>query len=196
MPEISAGARRVAFIFAAALSLAAGAAAAQQAPGWVVNKAQSELGFDSKASGQEFHGKFQRWDADIHFDPKALAASKVVVTVETGSMVSGDDQRDQTAQGEDWFAAAMFPKATFTSKSFKDLGGGKYEADGDLTMRGMTQSVALPFTLTITGDDAKMQGEVTLDRSQYGVGQGEYGSSETVPFEVKVKVDLSATRAK
>ncbi len=56
--------------------------------------------------------------------------------------------------------------------------------------------MALPFTLAITGDVAKLTGETTVDRSQFGVGQGDYGSPDTVPFEVKIKVDLTATRAK
>jgi polyisoprenoid-binding protein YceI len=195
MPDIPAGARRAVLVFAVALSLAAGAAA-QEAPKWVVDQAHSELGFDSRVEGQDFHGHFERWDADIRFDPKALAASKVVVSVETGSMVSGDDQRDQTAQGDEWFSSAVFPKATFTSKSFQDLGGGKYEADGDLTIRGKTQAVALPFSLQISGDQAKMTGQATVDRSLFGVGQGDYGRADTVPLQVTIKVDLSATRAK
>ncbi len=196
MFKTSAGAGRAIFALAAALSLAAGCAAAQEAPRWVVDQARSQLGFSSQVEGQGFDGHFQRWDADIRFDPKALAASKVVVTVETGSMVSGDVQRDQSAQSSEWFAAAMFPKATFATRSFKDLGGGKYEADGDLTIRGMTQPVALPFSLDITGDRAKLIGQTTVDRSLFGVGQGDYGGPDTVPLAVTVKVDLIATRAK
>ena len=189
-------ARRAALGLAAALILVAGAAVAQEAPHWVVDPAHSELGFDSTVEGQAFHGHFQRWDADIHFDPKALDASKVVVNVETGSIASGDDQRDQTAQSAEWFSSAVFPKATFTSRSFKDLGGGKYEADGDLTIRGKSLPLALPFALTITGDQAKMTGQVTIDRSTFGVGTGDYGGADTVPLEVAVKVDLVANRAK
>jgi polyisoprenoid-binding protein YceI len=187
--------RRLALALAA-LTLSAGVAAAQEAPKWTVDPARSHLLVEATAEGQAFEGHFQRWDADIHFDPKALGASKVVVSVETASFASGDDQRDSSAQSEDWFASAMFPKATFTTKSFKDLGGGKYEADGDLTIRGMTQPVALPFTLDINGDEAKLDGETKIDRSAFGVGQGENGSSDTVPFDVTVKVDLVATRAK
>jgi polyisoprenoid-binding protein YceI len=180
----------------AALGLAAGAARAQEATHWVVDQAKSELGFDSQVEGQAFHGHFQRWDADIHFDPKALGASKVVVNVQTGSIVSGDDQRDQTAQSGEWFATAMFPKATFTSTSFKDLGGGKYEADGDLVIRGKSVPVALPFSLDISGDTAKMSGQATIDRSNFGVGTGDYGGADTVPLEVSIKVELTATRGK
>jgi polyisoprenoid-binding protein YceI len=187
---------RRALALAAALSLTAGAAAAQTAPKWVVDPAHSALGFESTVEGQGFEGRFKSWDADIRFDPKALAASRVVVTVETGSIVSGDAQRDQTAQTGEWFASAMFPKATFTTTSIKDLGGGKYEAAGNLTIRDKTQPVSFPFALDITGDQAKLTGETTVDRSLFGVGQGDYGGPDTVPLEVKVKVELTASRAK
>jgi polyisoprenoid-binding protein YceI len=190
------GAKRAIVVVASALSLAASAAAAQTAPKWVIDPAHSQLVFESSAEGASFEGRFQTWDADIRFDPKQLGQSKVVVTVDTDSAVTGDTSRDQTAHGSDWFSAAMFPKATFTTKSFKDLGGGKYEADGDLSIRGVSQPVSLPFTLTINGEQASMTGETTLDRTLFGVGQGEYGSADIVPFEVKVQVSIQAALAK
>jgi polyisoprenoid-binding protein YceI len=181
---------------AAALCLAATGAAAQTAPKWNVDPAHSQIGFTTTAEGSEFEGHFDKWDADIRFDPKNLAQSKVVVTVDTGSAQTGDTSRDQTAQGSDWFSSMMFPKATFAAQTFKDLGGGKYEADGDLTIRGVTKPMVLPFTLAITGDQATMSSDTTVDRSLFGLGQGEYGGADIVPFEVKVKVVVQATMAK
>ena len=190
------GAMGAGLALAAAMSLVATGASAQTAPKWVVDHAQSQLLFDSQAEGAAFEGHFDDWDADIRFDPKALGQSKVSVTVATGSAVTGDSSRDQTAHGADWFASVMFPKATFTTRTIKDLGGGKYEADGDLAIKGVTQPLALPFTLTIAGDTATMTGEATVDRSRFGVGQGDYGGADTVPLSVTVKVVLAAHLAK
>lgn len=194
MFEISNRAWRGALIAVAAL--AATGAAAQAAPKWVVDQTHSTLGFESQAMGEAVQGGFQRWEADIRFDPKQLAQSSVVVTIQTGSAFTGDADHDKTALGSDWLATAMFPTATFQSRSFKDLGGGHYEADGDLTMRGVSKPLALPFTLTITGDTAQMTGETSVDRSLFGVGQGAYGGADVVPFAITVKVDLSAKLAK
>ena len=174
---------------------AAGAAAAQEAPKWVVDPAHSTLAFESSAEGAAFEGHFDRWTADIHFDPANLAGSKVTVSVDTASIATGDGGRDQTAQGGDWFDAAMFPKAVFVTKSIKDLGGGKYEADGDLTLRDKTEPLALPFTLTIKGDEADMHSEVDLDRSMWGFGTGEYGGADIVPLNVGLRIDVVAHRA-
>ena len=194
MLGISSRARRGVFGAVAALSLALSAAGAlaQTAPKWIVDPAKSKLGFETQAMGAPVEGDFGRWDADIHFDPKQLAGSKVVVTIQTGSAVTGDAEHDQTALGSDWLATAMFPTATFQAVTFKDLGGGRYEADGDLTIRGVSKPLVLPFTLAITGDAAQMTGETTVDRSLFGVGQGSYGGADSVPLAVTIKVELSA----
>ena len=189
-------ARLMAAGLALAAVLAATGAAAQTTPKWVVDPARSQLTFDSVAEGMAFTGSFKDWDADIHFDPKDLGQSKVVVTVSTGSALTGDDSRDQTARSAEWFATAMFPKATFASQGFKDLGGGRFEADGTLTIRGVSQPLVLPFTLAITGDDAVMTGQTTVDRSLFGVGQGDYGGADVVPLEVTLKVQLAARLAR
>ena len=195
MPGIIRRATLISLTLAVAAGLAA-AASAQEAPRWIVDPAHSQLGYESQAEGAAFTGHFQTWDADIRFDPRQLAQSKVAVTVDTASGVSGDASRDQTSHGADWFASVMFPKASFVTKSFKDLGGGRYEADGDLTIRGVTQPLALPFTLAITGDQAVMSGEVDVDRSLFGVGQGDYGGADIVPLGVKVTIALQARLAK
>ena len=183
-------------VIALAALAAAGSTAAQDAPRWVVDPAHSTLAFESSAEGAAFEGHFDRWSADIHFDPKNLAASKVTVEVDTSSVLTGDSGRDQTAQGGDWFFSTMFPKAVFVSRSIKDLGGGKYEADGDLTLRDKTQPLALPFTLAIKGDEADMHSEVDVDRTLWGFGSGEYGGADIVPFKVGLKIDVVAHLAK
>jgi polyisoprenoid-binding protein YceI len=161
---------------------------------WTVDPS-SKLTFSGAMNGAGFTGTFKRWSAQIAFDPKALAASKVVVSIDVASAASGDADRDQAMPTSDWFASAKFAKATFVSRAFKDLGGGKYEADGDLTLRGVTKPVALPFTLAIAGDTARMNGAVVLNRTAFGVGQGQWKTGEVVDTKVTVNVALTAHRA-
>ena len=176
--------------------LAVAPAARAAAPAsWVVDPAASHLGFAGKVSGDGFAGQFRRWSAQIVFDPKALAASKVVASIDVASAVSGDADRDQAMPTDDWFAAAHFPKAVFASRGFKDLGGGHYQALGDLTLRGVTHPIVLPFTLAISGDTAHMNGAVALNRTAFGVGQGQWKTGETVDTQVTVTLDLTARRA-
>ena len=185
----------LAAVTAASLGLFATAAVAAPAA-WAVDKAASKLGFNSSFSGMAFSGTFRRWDAQIAFDPKALAASSATVSIEPASVATGDPDRDDALPTSDWFDVAHFPRATFTTKSFKSLGANRYQADGVLTLRGVSRPVSVPFTLTIAGDVATMSGQVPIDRSAFGVGQGQWKSAETVPLPVTVTIAITARRAK
>ncbi len=181
---------RIAALAAVSLALCGSAMAAP--PTWAVDKAASKLGFKSTFSGEGFEGVFRRWESQIQFDPKDLAASKAVITVDVASASTGDGSRDEAIPSDDWFAARKFPQATFVTRSFKSLGGNRYEAVGDLTIRGISKPLVLPFTLAIAGDTARMNSSVVLNRSAFGVGQGEFKSAETVPLNVTVDIALTA----
>jgi polyisoprenoid-binding protein YceI len=186
---------RVLAVMAALLALAP-PALARAAPIWAVDQAGSKLGFSGVMSGDGFAGVFHRWNAQIAFDPKSLATSKVAVTVDVASAVTGDADRDQALPTGDWFSAATQPRATFVSTAFKDLGAGKYLASGDLTLRGVKRPVTLPFTLAIAGDTAKMNGTVVLDRTAFGIGQGRWKTGDVVATKVTVTIALTAHRGR
>ena len=160
---------------------------------WKVN-AGSTLGFATAWGGSAIEGRFDRWTADILFSPEALDKSKVSVSIDLASAVSGDSQRDESMQGADWFDVASHAKATFTASRFEKTGENRYVAYGTLTLRGVSKPQRLPFTLKIEGDKARVSGVTTLDRTAFGVGQGEWKSTDQIPAEVKVSVNLTATR--
>ncbi len=173
-----------------------GAAQALAAPAaWQVDSAHSQLGFSGAMGGTPFDGAFQRWTAQIRFDPKDLAHSSVTADVDMTSARSGDADRDQAMPTDTWFAAAHFPRAVFDAHSFKDLGGGHFQAIGTLSLRGVTRPLTLPFTLAIAGDTAQMNGAVDLDRTAFGVGQGQWRTGETVSAKVRVSLKVTAHRA-
>ncbi len=180
---------------AAALLAAPGLALA--APSlWAVDKPASKLSFSSSVSGAPFTGSFRSWDAVIHFDPNDLVHSDVTATIDVGSAVTGDKDRDAELPDQDFFWSSHFPKATFVARGFRMVGPGRYVAPGTLTLRGVSRPLTLPFSLAITGPSAKMNAEVALDRLAFGVGQGEWKATDTVPAQVKVDISLSAHRTK
>ena len=162
---------------------------------WTVDKANSKITYKSAFGGTAFEGGFGRWDAQIAFDPMNLAGSKVSVSVDLASEASGDKDRDEALPTDDWFNIAKFPKASFVSTGFKDLGGGRYQAMGNLTIKGITKAVVLPFTLAIMGDTAHMTGQLGLNRTEFKVGEGQFAGPDTVPFELTVSVAVAAKRA-
>ena len=156
--------------------------------------AGSTLGFATSWGGSAIEGRFDRWSADIRFSPEALDQSRVRVSIDLASAVTGDGQRDESIKGSDWFDVASHAKATFTATRFEKTGENRYVAHGTLALRGVSKPQRLPFTLKIEGDKARVSGVTTLDRTAFGVGQGEWKSTDQIPAEVKVSVELTATR--
>lgn len=160
---------------------------------WTVGRG-STLGFATAWSGQPVQGRFERWRADIRFAPEALDRSKVRVSVDVGSIDTGDAQRDAALPTEDWLNAPAHPQAVFTADRFEKTGTDGYVARGTLDLRGVSRPVSLPFRLRIDGDVAHVTGAATLDRTAFGVGQGEFAATDQIPAKVTVNVDLTARR--
>lgn len=180
--------------------LAAGAVAAfaaalpADAAHWTVDPS-SKLGFSVVWSGEPLNGTFKRWKADVEFDPVDLARSHVVATIDTGSLVTDYPEGDSGLKGEMGFAVGHFPTARFETTAFRKLPDGSFQADGRLTIRGITRPLKLPFKLAIEGNRAHVVGRTTVMRTDFGVGQGEWTAPEPVAHQVTVTLDLTATRS-
>ena len=137
---------------------------------------------------------FEKYDAKIVLDPDNPADAQIDVTVDMSSAKTGDKQKDSALPGSDWFKAKEFPTARYVATTVGKQADGSYVAEGDLTIRGVTKPLALPFALTIDGDTATAKGEASLVRSDFGVGEGEFADGTWVGLDVKVTVDIVATR--
>lgn len=161
---------------------------------WVVDQAQSRIGFSGTQSGKSFEGEFKDFKATVVLDPADLSDSAIEAEIAVASARTGDRQRDDALPSADWFNARVFPIATFRSDDVTATGEGTYLARGLLSIRGVERPLDLPFTLAIVGDEATAQAETTLMRGDFGVGQGEFATDEWVGFDVKVSISLVARR--
>ena len=184
---------RLALLVAA---LSATQVAAAPAPSWTVDKAASAIRFSSSLNGQGFAGAFRRWDAAIRFDPANLAGSSVTASVDVASAATGDADRDQALPTPTFFSAAKFPRAVFIANAFRSLGANRYQAIGQLSLRGVSRPLTLPFTLAITGAKANMTASLALNRLAFGVGQDEWQKTDVLPASVTISIAVVATRAK
>ncbi len=178
----------------AAAPVAFGAAAADAAS-WRLDPGKSRLGFTGVQTGSPFSGRFTKYGATIAFDPAHLDASHISVTVDLASAATGDVQRDSALPGKDWFDVAQFPQARFETTAIRHKAGNAYEAAGNLTLRGVTRAVVLPFTLDISGAAAHAKGRLDLSRTAFGVGQGTWATGQWVALAVGVDLDIVAVRA-
>ena len=171
-------------------------AAAAHATDWTVDNDKSRLGFSAVQAGNPFEGQFKSFDAKIKFDPDDLPGSKISVMVEIASFGTDDVQRDGGVSGAEWFDTSSFPQATFETTEIRPTGDKVYEMDGTLTLKGISKPVTIPFTLDITGDNAEAHGSFGLMRTLFNVGTGQWEADSAASHEVKVKIDIFATRAK
>jgi len=159
---------------------------------WDVNAAESHVKFTASQQGDSFTGQFNSFVAVINFDPEAVEKASVIATIDLSSLSAGDKDRDGALPGKEWFSIKKFPEAVFTSNDFAKVSENNYEARGNLTMKGKSQPLTLPFTLDITENTADMIGKVTLNRALWEVGTGAWATDEWVSTDVVIDVKIRA----
>jgi polyisoprenoid-binding protein YceI len=166
---------------------------ARAATAWVADPARSRLEFVATQAGGEFEGRFRRFSANIAFDPGDLAGSRFRVTIDTASADTQDETRDQALIGDEFFASGRWPTATFDASRFTTLPGGRYQARGRLTIRGISRDVNVLFTFTpaTDGRGAVLAGGTTIRRLDFDVGQGEWQDTKWVGNDVRIEFELA-----
>lgn len=149
----------------------------------------SALTFATKFQGEVFTGRFPAFATRLTFDPARLASSKLDVTIPLAGATTADPERDGTLRGREFFDVARFPQARYVATRFRSLGGGRYAADGTLTLRGVSRPVTLTFTWT-PGARPVLAGRATVKRLGFGVGAGDWSDTGVIPDEVAVSTKV------
>lgn len=179
--------RFLAAVSAAGLLSATAAAAAATA--YTADTEQSRLEFVGVQAGAEFKGVFHKFTAAVDFAPDALASSRIDVQIDMNSVDSMDKDRDKTVRGPDVFDVAHAPTAHYVTRSVTKTAAG-FSAVGALTMRGVTKDVAIDFKFAQNSAGATLVGAAKLKRLDFGVGQGDWKSTEWVEDGVKINFSL------
>lgn len=171
--------------------------AAVTAQSWALDPAASRVEFSATVQGAVFTGTITGMAGTIAFDPDNLAGSRADITVAIATARSGSDERDASMQQPAWFDTESFPESRYVTSTITADGENRYTARGTLTIRDVSLPVEVPFTLEISTDDAgnkiaKMDGTFTLQRLDYGVGQGEWAGTGMVANPVNVRVFVTA----
>lgn len=186
-------------LFFAGFYAAVANAAETAAPEWQLLPAKSTLSFVFGQAGTDEKGKFRSFPSQLRFDPAALEQSGFNVTVDMKSVDTGDKERDEILLSKDMFAVKQWPQAHFKTLKIEKRGDNEYFADADLTIRDQTRRIPFPFRLVISEEQGKqvfrLQSELSINRLDFGVGQGEWKETTWIANEVKVVVDVHAERA-
>jgi polyisoprenoid-binding protein YceI len=118
-------------------------------------------------------GNFKEFSGTILYDEKDLTKSSVNVTIKTASINTQNERRDTHLRSADFFDVENNPEIVFVSKKIEKRNDG-HVAIGDLTMRGVTKEIELPFTIlgtrnTQQGAIMGIEAKTTVNRFDYGV---------------------------
>ncbi len=176
---------------AAAQPAASPASAAAPAAGAAVKRLTQKpntgsLTFTFEQAGAANHGSFKQFETVLSYDEQNPAGSSLRVTVQMASLDTRDKDRDTSLASAELFDTLKFPTATYVAASLAKRANGGLEAVGKLTLRGVTRDLRIPITLESTADGYELTGETAIKRLDYGVGQGEWQSTEWVGNDVKL----------
>ena len=177
-------------VVACALAVLAPAAQAVEFNQLQLNK--SSLGFVSKQMNVPVEGSFKSFRSKLSFDPARPAAAKAELEIDLASIDAGSKDANDEVAGKAWFNTREFPVAKFVATSVKPLGNNRFEVAGKMSIKGKTQDLSTPVTVSQQGNSATFDGSLVLKRADYGIGDGVWADFGTVANEIQIKFHFEA----
>lgn len=161
-----------------------------------IDAKHSYIGFRVLHMGlAEVPGSFRDFSGTIVYDGKDVAKSSVNFTAKMTSVDTGVDARDNHLRNKDFFEVETYPDMTFKSTKVEKKGD-KWNVTGDFTMKGVTKSITIPFTVNGMMKDQKgnvkmgISAQTSINRQDYNVKYGNKLPDGTLALSDTVKIDL------
>ncbi|MFT5894876.1 MAG: cytochrome b561/polyisoprenoid-binding protein YceI [bacterium] len=148
---------------------------------------ESEVSFIADVTGEATAGIFTSSTVVATLDETNPANSTISATVITASITSENYQVAGSLPDADWFDVENHPEAIFQSSSVEAGVNGELLVTGDLTIKGLTQSVT--FTMILSTEDERRiaRGSFPIDRREFSMGLESQATADYVGFEVQIK---------
>jgi polyisoprenoid-binding protein YceI len=167
---------------------------------YALDPSHTTIGFTARhAMVTKVRGHFRDFEGTAHVDTTDPSASSVRVTIDAGSVTTGNEQRDGHLRTPDFFDIDNHPQITFVSTEV-ERDGTEWEITGDLTINGITKPVTILFEETGSAKDpfgntrVGFEGAATIDRTDWGLSFN--AALETggvlVSEKIKLEFDISA----
>lgn len=165
---------------------------------WIIDPVHSEVEFSVKHMMiANVKGRFEKFNGVITGDPENWGQGSVQVTIDTNSIHTRDEQRDNHLRSADFFDVQQFPDLQFTSQSIRDKGNGEYEIEGPLTLHGVTRPVVLQATFEgqirdpYGNDRISFSAESKLNRKDFGLNWNSLLEAGGVMVGDTVKISIA-----
>ncbi len=160
-----------------------------------VDPSHSSITFSIRHIFSNVTGRFTKMSGTIDYDPGMIDKFRINVTIETGSVNTDNERRDNHLRSGDFFMADSFPSITFTStKAYKNEQG--MFVEGNLTIRGVTKPIVVPFeVLGFSGEPGKavagFQAAFKISRKDFNILWNRELDSGGLLLGDEVKIDVN-----
>ena len=170
---------------------------------WTLDPAHTRIGFFARhAMVTKVRGSFNEFEGTAVLDGANPANSHAEVTIKAASIDTRNAQRDEHLRSNDFLAMQEYPEITFTSTGARQVDDTTFELTGDLTIRGVTKPVTIPFTFEGAAKDpfgnlrAGFEGSVTINHKDWGVAWNAAleGGGVLVSDRVTLEFEVSAIK--
>jgi polyisoprenoid-binding protein YceI len=174
------------------------ATTATTATNWAIDSAHSNVEFSVKHMMiSTVKGMFQQVDGTVSWDGKSFDTASVDARIDSQSITTFNEMRDNHLRTNDFFNAEQWPDMTFKSTRVEPDGDGEFKVHGDLTIRDVTKPVVLDteFEGLMEKDAfgkrrAAFTAETSINRKDYGINWNGTIEAGGVVVGDKVKVTL------
>lgn len=169
-----------------------------------VDPAHTRIGFVARhAMVTKVRGAFKEFTGSGYFDGEDATKSNLEITIQAKSIDTANTDRDNHLRSNDFFDMDVYPEIQFKSTGVVKTGEDEYEVTGDLTVRGVTNSITIPFEVSGPVKDPwgnqriGLEGHVQVSRKDWGINFNvalEAGGI-LVSEKVTLEFDVAAVKA-
>jgi polyisoprenoid-binding protein YceI len=141
-----------------------------------IDPAHTRIGFVARhAMVTKVRGAFKEFAGTGYFNAEDPTQSTLEVTIQGASVDTGNADRDAHLKSNDFLDLENYSEITFRSTSIERVSGDEYNVTGDLTIKGVTRSLTIPFDVSGPVQDpwgnqrVGLEGKAEINRKDYGV---------------------------
>lgn len=152
-----------------------------------INSAESQVSFRiGNMRVNTVSGTFGGMTGRVNFDTQNLEESSFSVCIDAASVDTGNSRRDKHLGEEEYFDVERFPTICYVSDIIS-RSGDDFVTRGRLTIKGVTRIVTIPFTRS----GNVLEGNISINRLDYDVGEGVSTFLVSNPVEVNIRAVLA-----
>lgn len=142
---------------------------------FTVDPAASSLVWTGKKVTGEHTGTIKISSGEIVLEDKVISSGNFDIDLSSITVTDVQDKESNQKlvnhlKGDDFFSVAKYPKSTFTILSVSKSNNSKdYTVKGKLTIKGITNEIEFPATISREGKKVVAAAKIIVDRTKYGI---------------------------